>query len=1071
MLPLTTSYPAVTSVRRGSAARLASRFFALFIAISFTISLAAFSPLALATPPTFTGDVSVDFDPEVEGVIVISDPGGIDVPIPAPFTAPSGFDIEDVRLYYDRATDILYIGLNTYVIAGDIDNDGDPNGTSPEMEAMEGTDEIDFDKGESFGLIIDTNNDGLGDAVAGVNAVGDLTTFGTYKFFENAGALAVPPYGFQYPLPSQSGTTTDPSTMGPDLEFTIVNFSGLPNLPYDPRENPITIGVHAFQANYEVDFIGEDYVPIHRELALVEFPYPGIVSGRVFHDLDADGVKDPGEPGIPDITVDLLAEFSGGDDQTESFDSLGAGLYGFYVDVPAFETASCTMTIAPASYAGWSPTTPTTFVVGGLVAGQVSAGHHFGFVPGPATLAGTVFDDLDGDGQQDAGEPGIAGVTVTLDATIDGGGNVSVDAATGSDGVYVLALDLEDEQTADCTVSVDPLDLHPSVATTATSATYDDVASGQTVDAADFGFVAPSFSIVVEGQIFVDNNGDGASSGDLDGMGGIPVYLSVDIQGQNNAYETTTAGDGRYAFEIPIASEATADLLAYVSENDLPGTKFTTPESVFFDDVAPDAEVEASFGFQPHRVPVFGDWDGDGEFTVGLFETSSSTFYFRNENSDGPAEIAVPFGLPGDIPLAGDWNGDGKHGIGTYTPGESRFRLRNTLTEGEPDYNFRFGPPNLEPLVGDWNGDGIETIGIHDQYTRAFFLRDAHAGGAADYFYKFGARHCIGVAGDWDGDGQDTIGIYHPPEKTFFLANSHGGGHADYTFRFAGRYLYPVVGDWDGDGDETIGAYNAPRDLFHLRNSNDGGVPDATFEFTTNRWIPIYGDWNGDGTQTVGAYDPVRSRWLVRNTNTSGHEDIMFDFGEPNQVPLVGDWNGDGADSPGYYNRNTRYFHLRDDLTSGDANLVFKYGGSNKEPVVGDWNSDGIDSIGIYDAPTGVFFLRDSNSGGNANYTAAFDEPNRTPIIGDWDGNGTDTIGTYEVESGIYRLANFNQSVEPSIVLEFGEVHSIPLTGDWNGDGYTTVGAYRAVTGKHQLRNANSTGPADVLLTFPIPFW
>lgn len=39
---------------------------------------------------------------------------------------------------------------------------------------------------------------------------------------------------------------------------------------------------------------------------------------------------------------------------------------------------------------------------------------------GPAFISGTVFDDLDRDGSQDPGEPGLAGVVVTIDSGADG---------------------------------------------------------------------------------------------------------------------------------------------------------------------------------------------------------------------------------------------------------------------------------------------------------------------------------------------------------------------------------------------------------------------------------------------------------------------------------------------------------------------------------------------------------------------------------------------------------------------------------------------------------------------------
>ena len=371
----------------GLSARMAKRALAPLT----LVILAVFASLVSAAPPTFTGDVTVDFDANADGVLVVADPGGQDVPIPSPpFEAPTGYDIEDIRFFYDRLTDTLYVGINTITIAGDADNDGDPNETGPDLGEMEGRDEVDFANSESFGVVFDTDNDGDGDVVAGVGCFTDITSFGTYQF---SGILHVPFCGFGPPLPSQSGTTTNPATMGPDLEFTIPNFSGLPGLPYDTLTQPFTVGILGFQGSFSDTPIGEDHVPSQGELQPITFPYPALLAGRAYHDLNENGVKDAGEPGLDGITFQMDAVFSGGGEQSESFESLGSGLYGFYVDVPAFETASCTLSLDESSLNGWTPTSSSTVIVSGLMAGQTSAGNHFGFVRGPVRVEGTVFSD------------------------------------------------------------------------------------------------------------------------------------------------------------------------------------------------------------------------------------------------------------------------------------------------------------------------------------------------------------------------------------------------------------------------------------------------------------------------------------------------------------------------------------------------------------------------------------------------------------------------------------------------------------------------------------------------------
>ncbi|HQR36935.1 MAG TPA: hypothetical protein PLF26_00925 [Blastocatellia bacterium] len=57
-------------------------------------------------------------------------------------------------------------------------------------------------------------------------------------------------------------------------------------------------------------------------------------------------------------------------------------------------------------------------------------------------------------------------------------------------------------------------------------------------------------------------------------------------------------------------------------------------------------------------MPIVGDWNGDGVDTVGVYITGTGTFFLRNSNSPGPADLAFTFGAGGGIPLSGDWNGN-----------------------------------------------------------------------------------------------------------------------------------------------------------------------------------------------------------------------------------------------------------------------------------------------------------------------------------------------------------------------------------------------------------------------------
>ena len=53
--------------------------------------------------------------------------------------------------------------------------------------------------------------------------------------------------------------------------------------------------------------------------------------------------------------------------------------------------------------------------------------------------------------------------------------------------------------------------------------------------------------------------------------------------------------------------------------------------------------------------PLIGDWNNDGIDTVGVYR--NNTFYLRNTNTAGIADLAFGLGNPGDLPVAGDWDG------------------------------------------------------------------------------------------------------------------------------------------------------------------------------------------------------------------------------------------------------------------------------------------------------------------------------------------------------------------------------------------------------------------------------
>jgi hypothetical protein len=146
---------------------------------------------------------------------------------------------------------------------------------------------------------------------------------------------------------------------------------------------------------------------------------------------------------------------------------------------------------------------------------------------------------------------------------------------------------------------------------------------------------------------------------------------------------------------------------------------------------------------------VWGDWDGNGTASLGVFRASTGTWYLTNDNKT--VAYTFRFGQPGDIGLVGDWNGNGTTSVGVYRPSTETFFLTNGTT-GHIDSKLKFGNRGDEPLVGVWDKGGLTRIGVYRPGNHTFYRPD-HNG------ISFGSRGDQAVAGDWDGDGVTSIGV------------------------------------------------------------------------------------------------------------------------------------------------------------------------------------------------------------------------------------------------------------------------------------------------------------------------
>ncbi len=186
-----------------------------------------------------------------------------------------------------------------------------------------------------------------------------------------------------------------------------------------------------------------DPVPRLRPFLLgdtVWFEYPGGV----------DGVQDGAEPGIAGVVVELVHPPTGVVVATATTDANGN--YTFPVDAGEFSVNVATSNFEPGGPLEGLISTTGNQLTFTIVDDNVLT-YDFGYRADGA-IGDFVWHDVDNDGVQDGGEPGIPGVSVTLTGDVDGDGTADFTLTTVTDGSGLYLFEGLPE--GDYTVSVDP---------------------------------------------------------------------------------------------------------------------------------------------------------------------------------------------------------------------------------------------------------------------------------------------------------------------------------------------------------------------------------------------------------------------------------------------------------------------------------------------------------------------------------------------------------------------------------------------------------------------------------------
>jgi parallel beta-helix repeat protein len=256
----------------------------------------------------------------------------------------------------------------------------------------------------------------------------------------------------------------------------------------------------------------------------------GSICGYKFNDRNGNGTWDKGEPGLAGWTINLVGDVNAstttGADGSYCFESLPPGSY----------------TVRETQQSGWRQTFPGgdgSHSIHLLNANELRCvNYNFGNVavaPAPATgsICGYKFNDRNGNGTWDTGEPGLAGWTISLV------GIVNASATTGADGSYCF------ESLPSGSYTVSEIQQVGWVQTFPLGGSYSiDLANGLNGDnrtSINFGNVATGS---ICGYKFNDRNGNGTWNPEEPGLAG----WTINLAGPVNASRITGA-EGSYCFE------------------------------------------------------------------------------------------------------------------------------------------------------------------------------------------------------------------------------------------------------------------------------------------------------------------------------------------------------------------------------------------------------------------------------------------------------------------------------------------------------------------------------------------
>ncbi len=486
------------------------------------------------------------------------------------------------------------------------------------------------------------------------------------------------------------------------------------------RTGPITLA-----ADEENDTVDAGLLPLAR----------ASIGDFVFEDTNENGLQDDGEPGLPGVTVNLLIDTDGDGTPDTQINTTTTGANGEYSFSDLDPSQTYFVQVAPPAGRSFTPANAGDDTIDSdiipalgysapitLVPGEVNNDVDAGLLPEGALLASIgdfVFEDSNSNGLQDAGEPGVADVTVNLwrDDDADGTPDQQIgETTTDENGAYsfagldpalayiVLFTAPEGRTFTTPNAGDDSIDSDANVES-GVSATIT-LTAGENDDSVDAGLLP------VEQQqqpaslgdlVFLDANENGLQDAGEPGITGVTVNLLVDSDGDGTPDEqvnsTTTSDGGLYSF-----TDLDASLTYFVQFVASAGSSFTTPNA---GDDAIDSDAGVDNGLTGPITLAPGEVNNtiDAGIITDVPLASEGGLVWLDQNDNGIRDEGEP-GVPGvTVRLLVDDDGDGtpdRELLSTVTGEDGRYGFDNL--DPSLTYIVEFAPENAEfttPNVGD----------------------------------------------------------------------------------------------------------------------------------------------------------------------------------------------------------------------------------------------------------------------------------------------------------------------------------------------------------------------------------